>query len=183
MRHGISRLFMLLACAVFLTGCGSVNTTESIRASFDSGVAAYDAHDYETAFKIFKSLEWKDVAAMRNAGLMLRKGEGVAKDPQAAMVLLARAAQAGMATAASDLGEMLLKGEAGPPDAKAALPWLEEAADAGHPVAEFNLGTLYEEGIAIPKDLTKARELYKDAADRGVPGAADRLVALAPAGS
>jgi TPR repeat protein len=183
MRQEISRFFVLLGCVAFLAACGTANTTEGIRQSFDAGVAAYDAHDYETAFKIFKSLEWKDVAAMRNAGLMLRKGEGVAKDPKAAMVLLGRAADAGMATAASDLGEMLLNGEGGPPDAKAALPWLEEAAEAGHPVAEFNLGTLYEDGTVIPKDLAKARELYKDAAERGVPGAAARLAALPPAGS
>ena len=177
MRSLFFRLLVAGSCVAFAGGC-STWTSESIRATFDSGVAAYDAGHYEEAYKIFDSLDGIDLAAMRNAGLMLRKGQGVEKDPKAAMRILARTANAGSALAAADVGEMLLDGEAGPPDPKAALPWLEGAADAGHPIAEYELGTLYEQGSVVTKDLTKARTLYTDAAARGVPGAAERLAAL-----
>src|ERR1700749_4043879 len=47
----------------------------------DSGVAAYDAGNYQQAFKIWWDLRYEDLAAMRNLAMMLRKGQGVAKDP------------------------------------------------------------------------------------------------------
>ena len=120
---------------------------EETKKIFDQGVAAYDAKNYAEAFQIFSSIDDRDLAAMRNEALMLRKGLGMAKDPKAAEEMYPRAAQGGLATAAADLGEMLLKGEAGPPDVKAALPWLAAAADAGHPVAAFELAELYETGV------------------------------------
>jgi hypothetical protein len=51
---------------------------------FDSGVAAYDAGNYPQAFKIWWGLQYEDLAAMRNLAMMLRKGQGVAKDPKKA---------------------------------------------------------------------------------------------------
>lgn len=145
---------------------------------FDSGVAAYDAKNYEEAFKIFSSIDDRDVAAMRNVALMLRKGQGTAKDPKAAEEMYARAATGGLATAAADLGEMLLKGEAGEPDPKAALPWLMGAAEAGHPVAALEAGEIVEAGTAGPKDFALARKLYQIAADAGMDEAKKRLAAL-----
>jgi hypothetical protein len=180
MRSAFFRFFAAALCFAFAAGCSSW-TTETIRETFDSGVTAYDAGRYAEAYAIFKKLDGVDPAAMRNAGIMLRKGQGVTQDPKAALTILTRAANMGLATAAADVGEMLVKGEAGPPDPKAAVPWLEGAAEAGHPIAEFELGKLYEAGSVLPKDLGKARTLYTDAAARGVPGAAERLAAL-PAG-
>src|SRR6201999_2695005 len=125
----------------------------------DQGVAAYDAGHYEAAFKLFQSIDEEDVAAMRNEGLMLRKGQGVAKDPQAAEDVLRRAADAGLPTAQYDLAEMLLTGEAGEPDPKGALPLLTLAASAHHPIAEYRLGVFYEEGTLVEKNLGFARTL------------------------
>ena len=97
---------------------------------FDSGVAAYDAGQYEQAFKIWWDLRYEDLAAMRNLAMMLRKGQGVARDPKQAEEIYQRAAEAGLPTAQADLADMLLKGEAGPPDLAGALPLLEAAAAA-----------------------------------------------------
>lgn len=171
----IAALFAALA----LAGCASpVQDVAATRKTFDEGVAAYDAKDYAGAYRIFVSIDDRDVAAMRNVALMLRRGEGVAKDPKAAEEMYARAATGGLATAAADLGEMLLNGEAGPPDPKAALPWLAGAADAGHPVAAFELGEMYEQGNGVEKDLGLARKLYRQAADAGYDAAKQRLAAL-----
>ena len=144
---------------------------------FDSGVAAYDAGNYEQAFKIWWDLRYEDLAAMRNLAVMLRKGQGVAKDPKEAEELFQRAAEAGLPTAQADLADMFLKGEAGPPDLASALPLLEAAAAANHPVAQFQLGELYETGAPplVPQNVEMARRLYASAAGHGMKEAADRL--------
>lgn len=176
------RALCVCFCATFATACASSPTDDPavVKQIFDKGVVAYDAKNYEEAYKIFVSIDDRDLAAMRNVALMLRKGEGVAKDPKAAEEMYARAAQGGLATAAADLGEMLLKGEAGPPDPKAALPWLLGAAAAGHPVAALEAGEIAEQGTAGAKDIAMARQLYSQAAAHGSEEAARRLAALPP---
>jgi TPR repeat protein len=160
----------------------SARTSEEIAKVFDSGLAAYDAGDYPKAFKIWWDLQYEDLAAMRNLAMMLRKGQGVAKDPKKAEEIFQRAAEAGLPTAQADLADMLLKGEAGPPDLASALPLLEAAAAANHPVAQFQLGELYETGAPplVPKNLDVARQLYAAAASHGMQEAADRLRVVGP---
>lgn len=182
MRLSFFRILIVCSCVSFASGCASSPSDDPklTKQIFDSGVAAYDVKNYDDAFKIFSSIDDRDLAAMRNVALMLRKGEGTAKDPKAAELMYARAAQGGLATAAADLGEMLLKGEADPPDPKAALPWLMGAAEAGHPIAAFQAGQILEEGSAGPKDIAGARKLYQQAADAGMEEAKARLAALPP---
>jgi TPR repeat protein len=176
------RAAVLCVCVAFATGCASSPSDDpkATRAIFDKGVAAYDAKNYEEAFRIFSSIDDRDIAAMRNVALMLRKGLGTTKDPKAAEKMFARAASGGMATAAADLGEMLLKGEAGPPDPKAALPYLLGAAEAGHPIAALEAGEIIEAGTAGPVDLATARKLYRIAADAGLEEGKKHLAALPP---
>lgn len=182
----ILRLFVTVFCVSLATSCASADDPKETKQIFDQGVAAYDAKNYADAFRLFSSIDDHDLAAMRNEALMLRKGYGVAKDPQKAEEMYARAAQGGLATAAADLGEMLLQGEAGPPDVKAAFPWLAAAAEAGHPVAAFELAQLYETGVKdgskeiVPKNLAAARKLYERAADGGMDEAKKHLQALPP---
>src|SRR6185437_8247923 len=109
----------------------SVSPEERV-STFDEGVRLYDEGKYEDAYKIFDGLSYVDAAAARNAALMLRKGQGVDKNPTEAKRLFVFAAQAGLATAAADLGEMLLDGEGAPPNPTEALPWLQMAALAHH---------------------------------------------------
>jgi len=157
-------------------------TGAEIAALFNSGVAAYDAGDYQKAYKIWWDLRYEDIAAMRNLGMMLRKGQGVEKNPGEAKDMLLRAARAGLPTAQADLADMLLKGEGGKPDLAAALPLLQAAAAAHHPVAQFQLGQLYETGAPplVPQNLDVARQLYTAAAERGVSAAAERLRVVGP---
>lgn len=175
-----SRIFAAGFCLLFATGCASSVTTDSLKTTFDSGVAAYDAGDYARAYKIWTRIDDLDLAAMRNVALMLRKGQGVAKDPKAAEAMYQRAAEAGLPTAQADLGEMLLNGEAGPPNPAAAVPWLAMAAAANHPIAQYELAGLYEKGEVVPHDLNVARRLYKASASHGMKEAQARLDALGP---
>ena len=155
-------------------------SSAEIAAVFDSGVAAYDAGDYEKAFKTWWDLRYEDIAAMRNLAVMLRKGQGTEKDPKRAEELYLRASEAGLPTAQADLADMYLKGELGPPDLARALPLLEAAAAANHPVAQYQLGQFYETGAPplVPQDLEVARQLYAAAAKRGMPEAAARSAYL-----
>lgn len=172
----------LLLVQPVLIGPALARTGAEIAAAFDSGVTAYDAGDYRKAFEIWWDLRYEDVAAMRNLAMMLRKGQGVEKNPKQAEELFLRAAQAGLPTAQADLADMLLKGEAGPPDLGAALPLLQAAAAAHHPMAQFQLGELYETGAPplVPQNLEVARQLYAAAADHGMKEAADRLRVVGP---
>ncbi|HET7085081.1 MAG TPA: tetratricopeptide repeat protein [Rhizomicrobium sp.] len=178
------RIFPFLAAAfcVLFAIPAAARTSEEIAATFSSGVAAYDAGDYEKAFKIWWELRFEDLAAMRNLGMMLRKGQGTEKDPQKAEEIYLRAAEAGLPTAQADLADMYLKGELGPPDLGRALPLLEAAAAANHPVAQYQLGQFYETGAPplVPQNLEVARQLYAQAASHGMPEAAARSAYLGP---
>ena len=173
---------MAAVLALSLAGPAQARDGAEIAKVFDSGVAAYDAGNYEQAFKIWWDLRFEDIAAMRNLAMMLRKGQGTAKDPRQAEEIYQRAAEAGLPTAQADLADMLLKGEAGPPDLERALPLLQAAAAANHPVAQFQLGELYETGAPplVPKNLEVARQLYAAAATHGMKQAADRAAFLGP---
>ncbi len=175
MRHALIVAFGLCSCVSF---ADAENIEGPSKPVFEKGLAAYDAGDYEKAFRTFSSIEDDDLAALRNVAYMLRHGQGTERDPKAAEEKYERAAEAGLPTAQADLGEMLMNGEAGKPDPVKAAIWLTLAAAAHHPVAEFELGELYESGSAVAQDFEHARELYKDAVERGVPGAKERLAAL-----
>jgi TPR repeat protein len=164
----------------FLGGCAAAASSEGLKSTFDSGVAAYDRGDYQTAFKLWSSIDDDDVAAMRNVAMLERQGLGTKKDPKAAELMFERAAEAGLPTAQADLADMLLKGEAGPPDPERALPLLQAAAAANHPVAQYQLAQMYEAGTLVPRNIQVARNLYAAAASHGMKEAQDRLDALGP---
>ena len=86
---------------------------------------------------------------MRNVAMMLRKGQGVAKDPKKAEELYERAAEAGLPTAQADLADMLLKGEAGPPDLGAPCPCWRPPPPPTIPSPSIELGELYETGAPL----------------------------------
>jgi TPR repeat protein len=176
----LSPIATLIAAAA-LGGCVSNTTGESLKNSFDTGVAAYDAGDYAKAYKIWSGIADEDIAAMRNVAMMRRQGLGTDKDPKSAELMYERAAEAGLPTAQADLADMLIKGEAGAPDPQRALPLLEAAAAANHPLAQYELAQFYEVGQLVPRNMTVARRLYAAAASHGMKEAQARLDQLGPA--
>jgi uncharacterized protein len=176
-------LFTVVFCACLaIAAPAQARTSAEIAAAFGSGVTAYDAGDYEQAFKIWWELRYEDLSAMRNLGMMLRKGLGTEKDPEKAEEIYLRAAEVGMPTAQADLADMYLKGELGPPDLARALPLLAKAAASNHPGAQYQLGEFYETGAPplVPQDLETARQLYAAAALSGLPEAIARSLFLGP---
>ena len=183
-KHKIFPFLAALAVCACLAAAvpAQARSAAEIAAVFDSGVAAYDAGDYQKAFKTWWDLRYEDLAAMRNLGMMLRKGQGTAKNSTLAEEIYLRAAEAGLPTAQADLADMYLKGELGPPSLERAVPLLEAAAAANHPVAQFQLGELYETGAppVVPQNLEVARQLYAAAAKHGMKEAAARSAFLGP---
>jgi len=175
-------LTLALCACLAVTPSAQARSSAEIAADFAGGVAAYDTGDFQKAFKIWWELRFEDLAAMRNLGMMLRKGIGTEKDPKKAEEIYLRAAEVGMPTAQADLADMYIKGELGDPDLSAALPLLARAAAANHPGAQFQLGEFYETGAPplVPQDLEKARELYAAAARSGMPEAIARSQFLGP---
>ncbi|HEX4178770.1 MAG TPA: hypothetical protein VHY57_10040, partial [Rhizomicrobium sp.] len=153
-------------------------TGADLTAEFDRGLKAYDAGQYQAAFQIWWGIRDQDLAAARNVALMLRKGEGVAKDPRRAEEVLETAVHAHMPNAEVDLAEMYLNGEARPPEPKRAVPLLQEASDAGHPLGQYLLAQMYEDGNGVAKDMGKATELYIAASRGGLHEAKERLASL-----
>ena len=151
-----------------------------MQATFAAGLKEYDAGNFAAAYRTWRDIEDVDLAALRNVAVMLRKGEGVEKDPKLAASKMERAAEAGLVTAQADFADMLLSGEARPRNVAAALPWLGRAAAAGHPLAAFQLGQLYEAGDGVPKSLEAARKLYEQAAAAGLDEAVKALKTLPP---
>jgi TPR repeat protein len=181
MRKSLAIFSCLWVLGFTLAGCAGVSGAQ-LSDTFDKGLAAYDAGDYPAAYKIWSSIAEYDLGAMRNVAMMLRDGQGVAKDPKKAEDLYETAADAGMPTAQADLAEMLLRGDAGPPDPQRALPLLQSAAAANHPVAQFDLAKMYETGQdgLVKQDMAQARKLYAAAASHGMKEAQARLDALGP---
>jgi TPR repeat protein len=170
--------WIILVAWLVTAGAAFGLTGPELASEFDRGLKAYDAKDYRSAFVIWWQIKNQDLAAMRNVGLMLRKGEGVVRNPKAAEKVLWTAAATGMANAKVDLAEMYLNGETGPPAPKKALTLLQEASAVGHPLGQFLLAQMYEDGNGVTRDMNRATELYIAAARGGLHEAKLRLAAL-----
>ena len=150
-------------------------------ARFQRGVKAYDAGDYATAFKEWLPLaQHDDLAAMRNVGLLLRKGLGTKRDPERALYFFERAAEAGFVSAELNAAFMYLEGDGIPRDYEKASFWLHLAAVAGEPIAQYNLGVMFEKGLGVSRDLPRAMGWYALAARQGHSMALGRLAQLVP---
>jgi TPR repeat protein len=170
MRH-----FILLVAFLALGACATTTVAEKA-SRFDEGVAAYDAGDFETAYRIWNELAREDdLAAMRNVAQLLRQGKGVAKDSKRAFKLYMEAAEKGYVLAMANLGDMYLAGEGVERNPQAAAAWYARAASAGQSIALFKLAEMYDSGNGIPTDKVRARGLLERAARNGYAKAQQKL--------
>jgi hypothetical protein len=121
--------------------------TQSVRADFDAGLAAYEHGDYKTALQEFRQLaEQGQAAAQHKLGVMYTKGEGVPQDDAEAMQWYRRAADQGFAKAQFNLGAMYASGKGAPQDEAEAVVWFRRAAEQGQgPMIVRELGGLNRE--------------------------------------
>ena len=105
-------------------------------ADFKTALDAYNAGDYETAYREWLPLAEKDSpAAQFNMGLMFERGEGREQDFKMAIDWYLRAAENEFGRAQFRLGEIYQAGEAVEQDLVQARKWFAIAAESRHPGA------------------------------------------------
>jgi TPR repeat protein len=116
------------------------------------------------------------LAAMRY-GLALAEGNGVKKDPTAALKWLTYAQTNGVPEAGLALGDLYARTPPQRDNAatekvlQSAVSWYESAAQAGVASAQFKLANAYVAGAGVARDLAQAQVWYQRAAQQGLPDA------------
>lgn len=141
-----------------------------IRDTFDSlfndGYAAYERGDYETAHKLFLSIQG-DARAQAFLGSMYHQGHGVTQNYPEAVKWYRKSADQGIAQAQTMLGILYSNGRGVPQNYIEAKKWHQKAASRGDALAQFHLGEIYMLGHGAPKDVVKAHMWFNLAASRG----------------
>jgi TPR repeat protein len=108
-------------------------------------------------------------AAWRARGRALANGEGVAKNPQQALVWTRKAAEAGNADAQYDLATYYYSGFAGlPEDMGQVMRWMKVAAEGGNATAQYNIGLSYYQGSnGYSKNLPESVRWFRRSAEQG----------------
>jgi TPR repeat protein len=141
--------------------------------TYQAGLIAYRAGNYEAAFKEFRPIaEQGDADAQVYLGSMYKEGRGVAKDYAQALAWYRKAAERGSALGQSNLAYMYSEGLGVAVDEREAAYWLRKSADLGDAYAQCTLGEMYENGKGVAQNLAQARLLYTAAAEQGYNRAA-----------
>ena len=132
--------------------------TPVVAGDFEDGVAAYNAGDYEKAFRLWKPLaEQGDAGAQYNLGQMYRRGEGVPEDDAKAVYWYRKAAEQGLVEAQFNLGLRYYQGEGVLEDYVQAYAWWSIAATQGREIAKKNKGILKKQ--MTREQIAKGQEL------------------------
>lgn len=136
----------------------SLLSAPAIAQDFDSGLAAAERGDYETALKVWRVLAKKgDSEAQYYLGSMYDRGLGIQQNYAEAAKWYLRAAQRGDADAKNNLGALYINGNGVPQDYVQALMWFLLAATEGSPSAAENRDFTAKQ--MTPDDLAKAEKL------------------------
>ena len=139
--------------------------TSPVPADFQTALDAYNAGDYETAYREWLPLAEKDSAAAQfNIGLMFDAGEGRQQDFKIAAEWYARAAENDFARAQFRLGEMYEAGQGVERDLIQARKWFTIAGESRYPYAKKRKKKVAKE--MTPREIALgdmwAREFRKD---------------------
>jgi TPR repeat protein len=104
---------------------------------------------------------------MYSLGKMRRSGQYVAKDPEAALALITKAAHKNHAPAMHELGWMYTEGGGVPRDVGKGLRLLRGASMLGCVQSQYFLGSEYETGGLVPRDAEQARYYFRLCAASG----------------
>ena len=155
----------------WFAGSSAYDLSETYKADYEEGRAAYAAEDYAEAVNRYGELAEDGVPeAAYELGKAYRYGNGVPQDSaKAAQWLIAAVSRPNSRWphASYHLGTMFMAGEGVPQDFVLARRLLQQAADNGYLRAALPLAQLYAEGKGIERDPAKARELALRSADSG----------------
>jgi len=129
----------------------------AIAGPLEDATKAYDRGDYETAYRLYKSLaERGSPVAQSNLGLMYYNSRGVSQDYAEAMKWFKKAADQGDAVGQYYMGLMYYDGKIVPQNYAEATKWFRKAADQGDADAQYSLGLMYAIGKGVPQDYVLA---------------------------
>jgi TPR repeat protein len=102
---------------------------------------------------------------------MLRKGEGIPKDPVRARAMFKQLGDGGDLAGQFEYAQMLLEGEGGPKDLRTATQLHFMGHSAGYDEASCDYAYILINGLNGPPDITQGINIYKQAATRGAAAA------------
>jgi TonB family protein len=121
----------------------------------------------ETVDTIRKLAVQKYPPAMYLYGKLLEAGDGVAQDRDAALRLIAEAAEKAYPSAMFDIGRMMMEGRRVRKDPEKGLELMRNAAVQGNKRAQFFLGVAYAGGYGVPQDTERAQQSFRLCAAMG----------------
>ena len=145
----------------------------------DSAAALMARGDFAGAASAFEiTANAGNAVAQNNLGVLLLRGKGRPRDPQAAHGWFDKAAAQGLPGAMYNLGMLYLRGYGVEVDRVKAAGWLEKSAKLGDAEAKFYLGMLYFRGTAGGGNPAMAAHWFEQAAAQGVKEAKFNLALL-----
>ncbi|MDE7380729.1 MAG: sel1 repeat family protein [Muribaculaceae bacterium] len=146
---------------------------------YDTGYDSIPCDTIEAMRLYRRAAELNYPPAQNLYGFRLYNGIGGAKDINAGLEWIEKAALNGDPTATNNLGWLLLEGEGVEHDAEKAAFWLTRSAQNGVPSAMILLGDLYREGKGVEKaDTAHALSLYNRALERGMRDVWPRIYSM-----
>jgi TPR repeat protein len=155
----LSPVVVLITFLLLMGVSGCTKTIEDARSAYKEG-------DYQTAYRIFKSLaERGDAAAQFSLGGMYMDGQGVTKDNAEALKWYRRAADQGNTAAQFNLGMIYLIDQVVPRDNVLAHMWLNIAASNSPEAKERNAAAKLRDSVApkmTPDQIAEAQRLARE---------------------
>jgi len=173
MKTGLALLFTLIFS-------GYIYANDTINTAFD----AYEAKNYQEAFKLFKKVEQKDHNSVVQfaLGVMYTNGQGVRQDDKEAVKWYRKSAEQGDADAQYNLGVRYDSGQGVRQDYKEAVKWYRKSAEQGDADAQSNLGVRYAKGQGMRQDKRMAKDWFGKSCDNGLQTGCDSYRVLNEAG-
>lgn len=116
--------------------------------------------------------------ALNNLSILYGNGQGVNRDEDKSLELLAESAKGGHVNAQFSLGKVYYMGQRASEDYGKAYYWLQQAYHNGSGRAAYTLGFMHEQGDGVEKDDKKALSWYKKSAKLGNEYGIDAVVRL-----
>jgi len=151
-------LFLSAACCAGLVHAqvDPATTDEQEKRQAIRAALAATPRSAESFEQTIEAANQGDAIAQFNLGVRYINGNGVDKDPAAAVKWFRTAADQGLANAQFNLGVCYAEGLAVDQDAKEAVAWYEKAARQGHAMAQCNLGVCFKAGNGVDRDEQEA---------------------------
>lgn len=147
--------------------------SEHLKNLIQDGKEAFDAEDYDKAFKIFTEAAEQDAPeAEFHLGLLYLNGWGCQKDEVAGFKWALKAAEGGFTKAKSLAGYCLIEGIGVKKNEAEGVKWYQKAIDDDDALAAFRLSECYLLGShGIEKNYKKGIELLQKASAQDVTDA------------